>query len=132
VLAVTFTRYAAAQMRDQVRAVSGDAADEINVSTLHALGYGIVRAEADHLGLGRNVGVALPSYVHHLVHRAMQAAGLDERWDLDGLVREIERAKGCLVALTNTRSTRATTTARRLSGSTASTRRRCGRRTWWT
>jgi DNA helicase-2/ATP-dependent DNA helicase PcrA len=97
ILAVTFTRYAAGEMRDQVRAVAGDAADEVNISTLHALGYGIVRAEADRLGLSGNVGVAQPSYVRHLVRRAAKAAGLDERWDLDGLIREIERAKGCLV-----------------------------------
>jgi DNA helicase-2/ATP-dependent DNA helicase PcrA len=97
VLAVTFTRYAAAQMRDQVRAVVGDAADEVNVATLHALGYGVVRAEADHLGLHQDVGVASPSYAHTLVRRAAKAAGLDERWDVDGLAREIERAKGNLL-----------------------------------
>jgi DNA helicase-2/ATP-dependent DNA helicase PcrA len=97
VLAVTFTRYAAAQMRDQVRAVVGEAADEVNVSTLHALGYGVVRAEADHLGLHRDVGVASPSYARTLVRRAAKAAGLDERWDVDGLAQEIERAKGRLV-----------------------------------
>ena len=97
ILAVTFTRYAAGEMRDQVRAVAGDDADEVNISTLHALGYGIVRAEADRLGLSSDVGVAQPSYVRHLVRRAAKAAGLDKRWDLDGLVREIERAKGCLV-----------------------------------
>jgi DNA helicase II / ATP-dependent DNA helicase PcrA len=97
VLAVTFTRYAAAQMRDQVRAVVGDAADEVNVSTLHALGYGVVRAEADHLGLRKDVGVALPAYAHTLVRRGAKAAGLDERWDVDSLAREIERAKGNLL-----------------------------------
>lgn len=97
VLAVTFTRYAAGEMRDQVRAVVGDDADEVNISTLHALGYGIIRAEADALGLNKDVGVASPSYVRRLVRRAAQAAGLDERWDLDGLAREIERAKGCLI-----------------------------------
>jgi DNA helicase-2/ATP-dependent DNA helicase PcrA len=99
VLAVTFTRYAAGEMRDQVRAVAGDSADEVNISTLHALGYGIVRAEADRLGLGLtgDVGVAQPSYVRYLVRRAAQAAGLDERWDLDNLAQEIERAKGRLL-----------------------------------
>jgi len=96
-LAVTFTRYAAAQMRDQVRAVVGDAADEVNVSTLHALGYGVVRAQADHLGLHKDVGMASPSYAHTLVRKAAQAAGLDERWDVDSSVCEIERAKGNLL-----------------------------------
>jgi DNA helicase-2/ATP-dependent DNA helicase PcrA len=97
VLAVTFTRYAAGEMRDQVRAVVGDAADAVHISTLHALGYGIVRAEADRLGLSGHLGVALPSYAHTLLRKAARAAGLDERWDLDGLAREIERAKGNLL-----------------------------------
>jgi len=97
VLAVTFTRYAAGEMRNQVRAVAGDDADQVNISTLHALGLGIVRGEADRLGLGKDVGVAMPSYAHRLVRRAAKAANLDERWDLEGLVREIERAKGHLV-----------------------------------
>ena len=37
------------------------------------------------------------SYAHRLARQAAKAANLDERWDLDGVVREIERAKGRLI-----------------------------------
>jgi DNA helicase-2/ATP-dependent DNA helicase PcrA len=94
VLALTFTRYATSEMREEIRNVVGDGADEANITTLHALGLGLVRGEADRLGLTRHVGVASPSYARHLIGKVIETCGLDSRWDLDDLAREIERAKG--------------------------------------
>jgi uncharacterized protein (TIGR00375 family) len=57
-LAITFTRRAAEELEQRLRALAGDRADEVTVATFHGLGLAIVRERRDELGLGERVRVA--------------------------------------------------------------------------
>jgi ATP-dependent DNA helicase Rep len=57
IAAVTFTNKAAREMKSRVRALLGDAANELNVSTFHTLGLRIAREEHEALGLRRNLSI---------------------------------------------------------------------------
>jgi DNA helicase-2/ATP-dependent DNA helicase PcrA len=96
ILAVTFTRNATAEMRQAIRRVVGDVADDVVVTTLHSLGLAIVSAEHESVKLGKNPGVAAPYYAGRLLKKAMKLAGIDERWDAEEMARVIAKAKARL------------------------------------
>src|SRR5581483_6924476 len=52
VLAVTFTRAAARELRERLRGIVGDLADNVDITTLHALGLRIVRHWSEVLEFG--------------------------------------------------------------------------------
>jgi ATP-dependent DNA helicase Rep/DNA helicase-2/ATP-dependent DNA helicase PcrA len=51
ILAVTFTNKAAREMQERIRAVAGEAAREMQISTFHSLGLRMVREHADYFSL---------------------------------------------------------------------------------
>jgi DNA helicase II / ATP-dependent DNA helicase PcrA len=57
-LAITFTRKAADELHARLRTLLGPAADEVTVSTFHALGSSILRENAEAAGLAPGVRVA--------------------------------------------------------------------------
>jgi superfamily I DNA/RNA helicase len=57
-LAITFTRRAAEELEQRLRALAGERADEVTVATFHGLGLAIVRERRHELGLGERVRVA--------------------------------------------------------------------------
>src|SRR6266498_1402547 len=57
-LAITFTRRAAEELQQRLRALLADLADEITVATFHSLGLAIVSEQRAALGLGPGVRVA--------------------------------------------------------------------------
>ena len=100
VVAITFTNKAAREMRERAQgllAASGkrDAADAVRISTFHALGLAIVRAEAKALGLRPGFSVMDPqdleSIVAELVATADRSRTRKAQW-------AISRWKNALVA----------------------------------
>jgi superfamily I DNA/RNA helicase len=57
-LAITFTRRAAEEMRARLRALLGEAADQVTVATFHALGLSILRENGAAAGLSPGFAVA--------------------------------------------------------------------------
>ena len=57
-LAITFTRRAAAELRERLTALVPEQAPRITVSTFHALGMAILREHHDRLGLAADFGIA--------------------------------------------------------------------------
>jgi DNA helicase-2/ATP-dependent DNA helicase PcrA len=57
-LAITFTRRAAAELRERLDALLGDVAEDITVGTFHSVGLAILRENAKAVGLGAHWRIA--------------------------------------------------------------------------
>ncbi|MET3428035.1 uncharacterized protein (TIGR00375 family) [Actinoplanes tereljensis] len=57
-LAITFTRRAAAELKERLDALLGDVADDITVGTFHSIGLTILKENAKAAGLGANWRIA--------------------------------------------------------------------------
>jgi DNA helicase-2/ATP-dependent DNA helicase PcrA len=95
ILAITFTRKAAWEMRRRLEELVGSASADIMAVTFHSLGYKILCAESGALGYKADaLAISDGSEARRLLRRAMKETGVDgTRWDLEQIAGIIERAK---------------------------------------
>ncbi|MBI3913769.1 MAG: UvrD-helicase domain-containing protein [Chloroflexi bacterium] len=95
VLAITFTRKAAWEMRRRLEELVGKEASDITAVTFHSLGFKLLSAEAGTLGYKPDkLSVYDAVEAQRLLHRAMQEMNVNgTRWTLDQIGPIIERAK---------------------------------------
>ncbi len=95
VLAITFTRKAAWEMRRRLEELVGKEASDITAVTFHSLCFKLLSAEAGTLGYKPDkLAVYDAVEAQRLLHRAMQDTGVNStRWPLEEVASVIERAK---------------------------------------
>ena len=92
-LAITFTRRAAEEVGDRLRALLGPVASDVTVATFHALALAILREHATRAGLGHGFRVA---------DDADRAAALDDATTRDGVATmSASQARKALAAATD-------------------------------
>jgi len=95
VLAITFTRKAAWEMRRRLEELVGSPAKDITAVTFHSLGFKLLSAEGGVLGYKPDKLVVYDAVeAQRLLHRAMQETNVDgTRWTIEQVAPIIERAK---------------------------------------
>jgi ATP-dependent DNA helicase UvrD/PcrA len=95
VLAITFTRKAAWELRRRLEELIGKDAEDITATTFHSLGFKLLSAEAGSLGYKPDKLVVYDAVeAQRLLHRAMQEMDVNgTRWTLEQVAPIIERAK---------------------------------------
>lgn len=79
ILAITFTNKAAREMRERVDKLMGEGAEDIWVSTFHALCVRILRRNAERIGYERAFNIASTSEQRTLVKRLLTALNVDSK-----------------------------------------------------
>jgi DNA helicase-2/ATP-dependent DNA helicase PcrA len=94
-LAITFTRKAAWEMRRRLGELVGKQAEDITATTFHSLGFKLLSAEAGTLGYKPDkLAVYDAVEAQRLLQRAMQEMNVNgTRWALETVTPIIERAK---------------------------------------
>ncbi len=95
VLAITFTRKAAWEMRRRLEELVGKEGEDITATTFHSLGFKLLSAEAGSLGYKPDKLVVYDAVeAQRLLHRAMEEMNVNgTRWTLEQIAPIIERAK---------------------------------------
>ena len=95
ILAITFTRKAAWELRRRLEELVGKTSADITAVTFHSLGYKILCAESGALGFKPDaLAIYDAAQAHRLLQRAMKETGLDSaRWNIEEVAAIIERAK---------------------------------------
>ncbi|SHJ70109.1 ATP-dependent DNA helicase PcrA [Clostridium cavendishii DSM 21758] len=94
ILAITFTNKAAAEMRERVKALIGDEADNMWISTFHSTCVRILRREIDKIGYKKDFTIYDSSDQKTLVKHVMKELNINEK-DIDGseILSNIGKAK---------------------------------------
>ncbi|WP_125607841.1 DNA helicase PcrA [Lapidilactobacillus bayanensis] len=97
ILAITFTNKAAKEMRERISNLLGEGANDIWVSTFHALCVRILRREAEKIGYAKTFTIADPAEQLTLVKRILKQLNLDpKKYDPKGILAQISNAKNDL------------------------------------
>ena len=84
ILAITFTNKAAKEMKDRVRALVGDEADNMWISTFHSSCVRILRREIDKLGYKKDFSIYDTSDQKTLIKHVMKELNINEKDITDG------------------------------------------------
>lgn len=98
ILAVTFTNKATDEMRERLKGLLGNAAEQLWISTFHAAGLRMLRRHADRLNYKNNFAVYDPQDVKALLRQILKELSIDEKkhsWS--SFARVIDSAKNSLI-----------------------------------
>ncbi|NQV55330.1 MAG: UvrD-helicase domain-containing protein, partial [Rhodospirillales bacterium] len=94
ILSVTFTNRAAAEMKERVSRIIGQAVEGWWLGTFHALGARILRAHAEVVGLKPNFTILDADDQLRLLKQVMDGKDIDDKkWPARALLNEIQRWK---------------------------------------
>lgn len=79
ILAITFTNKAAKEMKERLETLVGTIANDMWVSTFHAMCVRILRREAQHIGYTRNFTIVDTSEQKTLMKRLLKSKNLDDK-----------------------------------------------------
>jgi superfamily I DNA/RNA helicase len=98
ILAMTFTNKAAQEMKDRVAArVGAKTAADLQVSTFHSFGLGVIRAEGKAFGLkGGQFSIFDQGDSAGAVRELLRTTAVGRRFDLGAVMARISHAKNCL------------------------------------
>ena len=94
ILAITFTNKAAKEMKDRVKKLVGDKAEDMWISTFHSTCVRILRREIEHLGYKKNFTIYDSSDQKTLVTECMKSLDINDK-DINPreVISKIGRAK---------------------------------------
>jgi superfamily I DNA/RNA helicase len=93
ILAVTFTKKAAKEMRDRVAELLDGRSNGITVCTFHSLGYRLLCENEIRVGADGHVNVLTSREQRDLVRDVLESVDLKGWFDITGALRSISRAK---------------------------------------
>ncbi|TXN30230.1 ATP-dependent helicase [Lacisediminihabitans profunda] len=94
ILAITFTNKAAAEMRERVEALLGQAAQGMWISTFHSACVRILRREAEHFGFGKNFTIYDSADSRALIKRIIKDLDADTfGFTVSGVAGKISKLK---------------------------------------
>ena len=99
ILAITFTNKAAGEMKDRVKKLVGDEANNMWVSTFHSSCVRILRREADKIGYSKNFAIYDSYDQKTLIKQCMAEANINEK-DIEEreVINKIGDAKDNLIS----------------------------------
>ena len=99
ILAITFTNKAAGEMKDRVRSLVGNVADNMWISTFHSSCVRILRREIDKLGYNKNFTIYDSYDQKSLIKQCMKELNINEKDLTDSeILNKISNAKNELIS----------------------------------
>lgn len=99
ILAITFTNKAAGEMKDRVRSLVGNIADNMWISTFHSTCVRILRREIDNLGYNKNFTIYDSYDQKSLIKQCMKELNINEKDLTDSeILGKISNAKNELIS----------------------------------
>jgi DNA helicase-2/ATP-dependent DNA helicase PcrA len=94
ILAITFTNKAAREMKERIQSLVGDIAEDIWISTFHAMCVRILRRDIDRMGYSRNFTILDPSDQLSVIKQILKEENLDpKKFEPRSLLYRISSAK---------------------------------------
>lgn len=94
ILAITFTNKAAKEMKDRVKAIVGERAEDMWISTFHSTCVRILRREVEHLGYKSNFSIYDSSDQKTLINECIKVLNInDKEINSKEILGKISRAK---------------------------------------
>ena len=99
ILAITFTNKAAREMKERIRALAGEQAEEIWISTFHSMCVRILRREIDQLGYSRNFTILDTADQLSVIKKIIKEENLDPKlFDPKAVLKQISANKNRLMS----------------------------------
>lgn len=96
-LAITFTNKAAREMKERISKLSGPTADEIWISTFHAMCVRILRRDIDRIGYSRNFTILDTADQQTVMRQILKEQNMDpKQYEPRGILHRISAAKNLL------------------------------------